>query len=147
MSSQPQTITDTQLVPTPDLQVSEVEILAPEIDLPSHRDENGRFIKGNCANPLGRPSTRSISEKLREYLAKGYDDKIARRMVTIAVKSRNEANAIKASEFVADRTEGKPVQAIAVQHGIDDRTADRLADIAEKMGLMIGTQTDVSGTE
>ena len=116
-----------------------VEILKAEssqVDTPKKRVIGRPFEKGNKANPLGRPSTRFVSEHLRELLAQGYDKKIAKRLITIAANTKNEKNALVASDMVMDRTEGKPVQAMVIQQGIDDRTADRLADIADKLGLL-----------
>src|SRR5271167_2556892 len=85
---------------------------------------------GFCPNPGGRPKRAIISDALRDELLEAVESgdhtqatAIAKSMVRKAI-----AGKVDAATFVRDTTEGRPVQGIRVEHGIDEQTARRLAD-------------------
>jgi hypothetical protein len=98
----------------------------------SGRDDHGRFIKGNPArfrpgrsgNPAGRPVSALLSQAMRLQLAERYPgdrrgrtyaSKIAESVARAAVEGD-----IQAARELADRTEGKPRQAIDLEtHNTD----------------------------
>jgi hypothetical protein len=109
------------------------------------RDERGRFTKdtptafkpGQSGNPAGRPKSITLSEALRLELAKvlpndtnerTFAEVIAQSLVRAAVTGN-----ILAAKEIADRTEGKPKQAVdmtmnvnnwrelARQHGVSEQ--------------------------
>lgn len=46
----------------------------PKKDIDENRDEKGRFVEGNCANPTGRPRESGVNE-LRRAIEKAQKDK------------------------------------------------------------------------
>jgi len=82
-----------------------------------------RFKPGESGNPAGRPRATLLSEALREQLAEVLPDmdertvaeSIARSMIQVALKGN-----VMAAKEIADRTEGKPKQAIDVDMSIRD---------------------------
>ncbi len=88
-----------------------------------HNKLGNRFKPGESGNPEGRPKLTLLSEALREQLAHvlpGVDDRtvaehIARSMIREALKGN-----VMAAKEIADRTEGKPKQAIDVDMSIRD---------------------------
>ena len=57
---------------------------------------------------------------------------IARRMIDIAITGKPGA-AVNAAKELADRSEGKPMQAIQISQVMDEATAKRLVEIGEMM--------------
>ena len=86
----------------------------------TNRLSNGRFAPGNIANPGGRPkgrSTAAILRKLYDAANELEPDKSNHEVVmekVVAMALNGERWAI---DFIADRTEGKPVQ-----HNINENT-------------------------
>lgn len=78
----------------------------------------------------GRPRTRFISEALRNMCEEGLADECAVELRKLAKKAKHPSVRLAAVTAIADRTEGKPVQAHVVAATIDDRTAGRLAELA-----------------
>lgn len=94
------------------------------------RDPRGRFAKGNTAgfqpgqsgNPKGRPKCLTLSEAMRNELAKlqpgteqTYAEIIAAKLVHHAAMG-----SVMAAKEIADRTEGKPRQALDVDMQLRD---------------------------
>lgn len=81
------------------------------------------FKPGQSGNPKGRPKSVTLSEALRRELAKedpenteqSYAEKIAQMLVSQAAEGN-----VNAAKEIADRTEGKPRQAIDVQADLTD---------------------------
>ena len=82
-----------------------------------------KFEPGATGNPEGRPKLTLLSEALREQLAQvlpGVDDRtmaehIARSLIREAIKGN-----VAAIREIADRTEGKPKQALDVDMNVRD---------------------------
>ncbi len=82
-----------------------------------------RFKPGETGNPQGRPKLTLLSEALREELAKvlpGLDERtmaehIARSLIREAIKGN-----VMAAREIADRSEGRPKQAIDVDMKVTD---------------------------
>jgi hypothetical protein len=99
-----------------------------------------RFALGQGGRqPGSQDRTNKLSEAYGEALDKLVEDgtitraeAIAERMAHIATAGKAGAAVIAAKEL-ADRTEGKPVQAIQISQVIDAATALQLAKIAEML--------------
>lgn len=64
------------------------------------------------------------------------EDKLGRNyaeVIALAVVKRASKGDIRAAAEIADRTEGKPVQAHFIAASINESTARRLADLAERL--------------
>jgi hypothetical protein len=113
------------------------------------RDERGRFTKdtptafkpGQSGNPAGRPKSITLSEAMRLELAKmlpgdtqerTFAEVIAQQLVRAAATGN-----ILAAKEIADRTEGKPKQAIAMDMNVTD-----WRELARQNGL---NEADVIG--
>jgi hypothetical protein len=96
------------------------------------RDERGRFTKdtptafkpGQSGNPAGRPKSITLSEALRLELAKVLPNDTNERtfaevIAQSLVRAARMGNILAAKE-IADRTEGKPKQAIAMDMNVTD---------------------------
>jgi hypothetical protein len=86
-------------------------------------------------NPHGRPRTKLLSEAYRIVLADLEDTgnrSVAEAIATAMARKAMKGN-IPAARELADRTEGKAVQAVRIEAGIDETTAGRLADLAEAL--------------
>ncbi len=111
------------------------------------RDGKGRFTKdtptafkpGQSGNPAGRPKSITLSEALRLELAKVLpNDTNERTFAEVIAQSLVRAAAtgnILAAKEIADRTEGKPKQAIAMDMNVTD-----WRELARQNGL---SETDV----
>ncbi len=96
------------------------------------------FKPGQSGNPAGRPKSVTLSEAIRLQLAKKvsdgsdytYAEAIAQVLCVAAVKGN-----VNAAREIADRTEGKPKQAIDVDMNVHDWRA-----LAHRHGL---TEQDV----
>ena len=124
------------------------------------RDALGRFTKdtptafkpGQSGNPAGRPKSITLSEAIRLQLAqtfsedRTYAEEIALVLCAAAVKGN-----VNAAREIADRTEGKPKQAIdldvrvndwrtlASQHGLSEQ------DVLNEARLLINESATDSG--
>jgi hypothetical protein len=86
-------------------------------------------------NPYGRPRTKLLSEAYRIVLAdleETGNRSVAETIATAMARRAMKGN-IPAARELADRTEGKPVQALRVEAGLDEATARRLAELAERL--------------
>ena len=94
------------------------------------------FKKGQSGNPAGRPKSITLSEAIRLQLAqtfsedRTYAEEIALVLCVAAIKGN-----VNAAREIADRTEGKPKQAIDVDMNVHDWRA-----LAQRHGL---TERDV----
>ena len=112
-----------------------------------------RFKPGESGNPEGRPKLTLLSEALREQLAHvlpGVDDRtvaehIARSMISEALKGN-----VMAAREIADRTEGKPKQALDIDMSVRDwrqlAQAHGLSeqDVVREAKLLIESDSDSS---
>ena len=70
------------------------------------------FEKGKSGNPGGRKKEKPFADALRLELASAGEDSKALRAIARKVIKRAEAGDLAAATFIADRLDGKPVQAI-----------------------------------
>lgn len=96
--------------------------------------------KGASGNPGGRPRRKLISDPLRDGLAACIErgDKTGAMVIADAILGKASKGDVAAAIFVRDTTEGKPVQGLRIEAGIDEATARRLVDLAEKLCLQDG---------
>lgn len=83
-----------------------------------------RWKPGQSGNPAGRPKSITLSEALRLELAKANpegdgDETFAEAIASVLVKSAATGNILAAKE-IADRTEGKPKQAVDMTMNLND---------------------------
>jgi hypothetical protein len=79
------------------------------------------FQKGQSGNPAGRPKAITLSEAIRAQLAQKYgaDSTYAEEIARVLCAEAARGNVTAARE-IADRTEGKPKQAIDVDLSVMD---------------------------
>jgi hypothetical protein len=104
---------------------------------PGHSFGN-RFKKGETGNKNGRPKLTKLTEALREQLTElnpdATDETNAEAIARVLIREAIGGN-VQAAREIADRTEGKPKQAIDLEMQVRDwRT------LAQNYGL---TETDV----
>lgn len=75
-------------------------------------DENNKFAPGNCANPLGRPKTRAITEAYKAIFERDGAEKYAAVVATDALEAKRASDRLAAIQEMTDRTEGKATQNI-----------------------------------
>ena len=86
----------------------------------NNRLQNGQFIKGQSGNPSGRPKNKqSIPDLLRKIGSEvievnGERVTIIEAVCRLAFKRASEGHNW-AMQFIADRTEGKPMQPMSVE--------------------------------
>lgn len=89
-----------------------------------------RFKEGQSGNPDGRPKWKLLSDSCRAKLAELVPgDKQGRNyaeLITDALFAAARRGNVAAFEAIADRTEGKPAQAIAVSGSLDLRTPEEI---------------------
>lgn len=73
-----------------------------------NRDANGRFTKGNRANPGGRPK----AERTVIELARQHTQEAIQGLLAIAREGESEASRVAAWRELLDRAWGKPRQAL-----------------------------------
>lgn len=106
-----------------------------------HKANPGSWKAGQSGNPTGRPkNSKSITDALRKRVENGGADKIAESMLALALTAKQEAVRVKAGEFVTDRLEGRPLQAVAMLQMMDENTAKRLIQVAETFTRLNVTQ-------
>jgi Holliday junction resolvasome RuvABC ATP-dependent DNA helicase subunit len=122
---------------------------------PGHKLGN-RFAKGESGNSAGRPKLTRLSEALREQLAEEMPNApertiaevIARTLIKLAISGD-----VQAIREIADRTEGKPKQAIDLDLQVSDwRTLAKnygisTTDIIAEAQLLIAESIADSGSE
>ena len=113
-----------------------------------------RFKKGETGNPQGRPKLTKLTEALREQLAEinpdAPEETIAEQIARALISEAKTGN-VQAIREIADRTEGKPKQAIdldlqindwrtlAANYGVSEK------DVLEQAKLLIESIDDSSG--
>ena len=97
-----------------------------------YKDEKGHFVKGVSGNPNGRPKKDiCIPEILRGLLGeqstvdvkKTRLEQICFKAITLAEDGDKDAR-----NWIAERTEGKPVQTIGLEGGIEITIKDMLSE-------------------
>jgi hypothetical protein len=115
------------------------------MDIEIQTPNKGWFQPGTTRNPGGRPKVaKTITDALRRYVEKGDGEKIAKNMIQLALHAKQSAVQVKAAEFIADRLEGRPMQAIAMLQVMDDNTAKRLIQVAQAFMQVNSNQTSAS---
>ncbi len=97
-----------------------------------------RFKKGESGNPSGRPKLTRLTEALREQLAEqmpNASEETVAEAIARALIGEALTGDVQAIREIADRTEGKPKQAIDLDLQIND-----WRDEAQKYGL---SETDI----
>lgn len=86
-------------------------------------------------NPRGRPRTKLLSEAYRLVLADLEDrgDRSVAETIAQAMARKAMKGSIPAARELADRTEGRAVQAVIVGAEMNEATARMIADLAEKL--------------
>lgn len=82
-----------------------------------------RFKKGETGNPNGRPKLTKLTDALREQLAETNPDapeETVAEQIARALISEAKTGNVQAIREIADRTEGKPKQAIDLDLQIND---------------------------
>ncbi len=83
-----------------------------------------QFPKGTSGNPSGRPKLTKLTDALREQLAEinpdAPEETIAEQIARALISEAKIGN-VQAIREIADRTEGKPKQAIDLDLQINDR--------------------------
>ena len=102
-----------------------------------------RWKKGGPSpNPGGRPKTAHISEALRAALERGEAEQLASMLIALATgRKRGSAVQIAALREIADRTEGRPHQAIEVDAKFNSDLAERVAAARRRVSSEHGNQT------
>ena len=107
----------------------------------------GRWEKGESGNPSGRPKAAlgtSISKELRKQLA-DTDPSTGRLNIEVIVAAairRGKRGEPHALAFIADRTEGKPVQQLNVDANINATREQRQARLEELLTVLAPTLDD-----
>ncbi len=102
-----------------------------------------RVKPGQCLNPTGKTNTRLraltpvLLDKLNEpdpqSNGKLYMESIADRLVKTAAHSARDSQATDAALAIADRIEGRPIQAVHVLTQMDPDTMQILSRLAERL--------------
>jgi hypothetical protein len=115
-----------------------------------------RFKKGETGNKNGRPKLTRLTDALREQLAEFNPDapeETVAEQIARALISEAKSGNVQAAREIADRTEGKPKQAIDLDLQIKDwRTEAQKyglseADILTEARLLIAKSIDDSSGE
>lgn len=100
-----------------------------------------RFKHGQSGNPGGRPKSKHVSdayladlEQIDAKTGKTRAELIARAMVNKAIRGF-----VGAAQEITNRTEGKAMQPVRVDVGIDDATARLIAELSQT--LLLPSQT------
>ena len=97
--------------------------------------EARKWQKGQSGNPGGRPKSRHITEALRKALENGDADELAQVLLSLARNGKKQSVRLAAIREIADRTEGRPTHQYRVAASIDEETAKRIADVADRLLL------------
>lgn len=89
---------------------------------------------GQSGNPSGRPKRKKVTDALIEALEAlaQEGDKTAAEAVARAMVLKAVAGDVKAATFIADRTEGKPLQAIRLDGNLQTDSDARLEELLAK---------------
>lgn len=127
-----QAITGDLMPPSPLIESDLGEIIVDKRGCKRYK-ATGQLLPGQRLNPSGRPQSRHITEALREKLANGDASKLAERALKIAKTAKSPAVQLAAVQFIKEAVEGKAVQAVAVQHSVDESTMKRIAELSERL--------------
>lgn len=115
-----------------------------------------RFPKGQSGNPNGRPKLTRLTDALRQQLAENSPDAkdttIAEVIAGALIREAMSGN-VQAAKEIADRTEGKPKQAIDLDLQINDwrKLAQNYGvneqDVIREAKLLIAESVDDSSGE
>jgi hypothetical protein len=113
------------------------------------------FEKGQSGNPAGRPKSITLSEAYRRQLSQPFPDDSQGRTYAEVIAERAclaaSGGDVGAAREIADRTEGKPKQAIDVDMSVSDWRAVAQAsglsedDVIREAQRLIESATDSSG--
>ena len=113
-----------------------------------------RFKKGETGNPNGRPKLTRLTDALRQQLAEtapdANDTTIAEQIARTLIREAIGGN-VQAAKEIADRTEGKPKQAIDVDLRATDWRATAQSngvteqDVINEARLLIESAADTGG--
>ena len=101
------------------------------------RDEKGHFLPGVSGNPGGRPRTALLSQAYREELEevsrgnKTTAQKIAKRIVKVAMLGKKDSQAVMAASELADRTEGRAPQSVRLEPLMSEDTMRRILELGK----------------
>lgn len=139
--------------------------MAMKLSIDKQRKNSGRrnpgianlkpFPKGTSGNPAGRPKSLTLSEAFRRQLSQPVpDDKQGRtfaEVIAAEMCARAFAGDVAAAKELADRTEGKPKQAIDVDMSVSDWRAMARShglneeDVIREAKQLIESDSDSSG--
>lgn len=88
---------------------------------------------GEVRNPEGNNQFTPISQALKARLNPETAGAMAQELETLALKAKKGSVRLGAINAIADRTEGKPTQSMRIEASIDGKTAELLAQLAEKL--------------
>jgi hypothetical protein len=97
-----------------------------------------RFRPGESGNPLGAGAegykrTKSIREGFQRIIQRDGADLFCQQVAHDALNSTKPAERLAAFQEIADRLEGRAVQAHVIQSQIDERTARILTELADRL--------------
>lgn len=86
-------------------------------------------------NAGGRPRSKVLSQAYRERLAELEEngDRSRAERIADAMVAEAERGSVSAALELGNRTEGKPMQPIALHHGITEQTARIIAELAQRL--------------
>ena len=89
------------------------------------------FRKGESGNPGGRPKDKPFADALRmEIKAAGEDHKALRRVARTLIELAEQGD-IRAIRELADRLDGKPMQAVEADVGVSDPLTELFEYVAK----------------
>lgn len=80
-----------------------------------------------------RPRHTLMAQAFRGLYDAGLAEKLADRVANIALTDPRPSNALAACVFIKETVEGKAIQAVAVQHSVDESTMRRIAELSERL--------------
>ena len=102
--------------------------------------------KGQSGNPSGRPKKREISKIYEKYLKKGVNRKRIIAMIDRVIDRGNMAAILQLREM-AERTEGKILQEIAVNESVQSLTDEQLIARLAKLDAEISSRVEVTANK
>lgn len=104
------------------------------------------FSKGQSGNPGGRPKKREISKIYEKYLTKGVNKKRIIAMIDRVI-DRGQMAAILQLREMAERTEGKILQEIAVNESVQSLSDEQLIARLAKLDAEIQNRVEVTANK